>query len=139
MENLQVEKSVSVLDSTRNRVIFSLVMKSLLFAGFGGMLVGIFAIVGNESPLQAAEKWWPFQVLLANIATFFILKSFFRKEGIQYWSIFTNFDKGKKKKTTVEVIQLKRRKARRVCLCCPASSALASPVVKTVFFFAEIL
>ena len=39
----------------------------------------------------------------------------------------------------VEVIQLKRRKARRVCLCCPASSALASPVVKTVFFFAEIL
>ena len=81
-------------------------MKSLLFAGFGGMLVGIFAIVGNESPLQAAEKWWPFQVLLANIATFFILKSFFRKEGIQYWSIFTNFDKGKKKKTTFEVIQL---------------------------------
>ena len=77
MENLQVKKNVSVLDPTRNRVIFSLVMRSLLFAGFGGMMVGVFAILGNESPLQVAEKWWPFQALLANIATFFILKSFF--------------------------------------------------------------
>ena len=90
MENLQVEKSVSVLDPTRNRVLFSLVMRSLLFAGFGGMMVGVFAIVGNESPLQVAEKWWPFQAL----------------EGINYWTIFTNFDKGKKIKTLFEVIWL---------------------------------
>ena len=106
MENLQVEKSVSVLDPTRNRVLFSLAMRPLLFAGFGGMMVGVFAIVGNESPLQAAEKWWPFQALLANIATFFILKRFFRKEGIKYSTIFTNFDKGKKIKTLFEVIWL---------------------------------
>lgn len=112
MKNYQVEKNVVVLDPTinnkgvRNRVIVSLIMRSLLFAAFGGMIVGAFALFGNQSPLQAAEKWWPFQGILANIATFFILRGFFRKEGIKYSSVFTNFEKGKKKKTIFEVLWL---------------------------------
>ncbi len=88
-----------------NRVFFSLMMRTLLFVLFGAIIVGLFALLGNETPLKAAEKWWPFQAILANIATYFILRMFLKKEGLTYLSIF-NYEKGRKKKDAVETLWL---------------------------------
>ena len=77
MENLQVEKSVSVLDPTRNRVLFSLAMRPLLFAGFGGMMVGVFAIVGNESPVTGSRKVVAVSSVISKHCYIFYLKAVF--------------------------------------------------------------
>ncbi len=88
-----------------NRAFFSLMMRTLLFILFGAIIVGLFALLGNETPLQAAEKWWPFQAILSNIATYFILRMFMKKEGLTYLSIF-NYEKGRKKRDALETLWL---------------------------------
>ncbi|WP_413301744.1 CPBP family intramembrane glutamic endopeptidase [Bacillus sp. 1P10SD] len=87
------------------RIVFSLVMRTILFILFGALLVGFFALAGESSPLHAAEKWWPFQAIFANIVTFLILRSLLKKEGHSYFSIF-NFKKGRAKKDTLETLWL---------------------------------
>jgi membrane protease YdiL (CAAX protease family) len=87
------------------RIVFSLVMRTLLFVAFGGLMVGIMALSGSDQPLKAAEKWWPFQAILANMATFFILKSFLKKEGIPFRSLF-NLQHGRAKKVIKETLLL---------------------------------
>ncbi|RHW36578.1 CPBP family intramembrane metalloprotease [Lysinibacillus yapensis] len=85
----------SLLSSEANRqsvkksdIYFSLVMRSLFFLGFGLIFVGIFTLKGSDHPFQEAEKWWPFQVIFANLFTFIILRFFLKKEGRQYGSLF---------------------------------------------------
>jgi membrane protease YdiL (CAAX protease family) len=87
------------------RIVTSLLMRTILFILFGALLVGFFALAGESSPLHAAEKWWPFQAIFANIVTFLILRSFLKKEGHSYLSIF-NFKKGRAKKDTLETLWL---------------------------------
>lgn len=79
------------------RVYFSLIMRTLLFALFGFLITGMLAVMGSETPFKDALKWWPLQAILANIATFFILKSFLNKEGITYKGLF-DFRREKLKK-----------------------------------------
>ena len=74
--------------TTKSAVIFSLLMRTLFFILFGALIVGIFALAGDEHPLQSAEKWWPYQAILANIATFLVLRSFIRHEGRRYRDLF---------------------------------------------------
>ncbi|MCK8487051.1 CPBP family glutamic-type intramembrane protease [Paenibacillus sp. MBLB2552] len=66
----------------------SLLMRTIFFILFGLLIVGASALAGNEHPLQAAERWWPFQAILANLATFIVLRSFLRREGQAYSRIF---------------------------------------------------
>lgn len=81
-----------------SNVYFSLVMRSLLFLVFGLIFVGIFTLQGSDHPFQEAEKWWPFQAIFANLFTFIIIRSFLKKEGGQYRSLFhTPVDKSRKK------------------------------------------
>jgi membrane protease YdiL (CAAX protease family) len=87
------------------RVVFSLVMRTLLFAAFGGLMVGVMALSGSDQPLKDAEKWWPFQAILANMATFIILKSFLKKEGLPFRSLF-NLKSGRVKKDIKETFLL---------------------------------
>lgn len=61
--------------------------------------MGIFALAGNEHPLKAAERWWPFQAILANIVTFLVLRFMIRKEGGSFRQLF-QIQKGKLKKDT---------------------------------------
>lgn len=91
--------------SIGGRIIISLVMRTILFILFGALIVGVFALAGNSTPLQAAEKWWPFQAIFANIATFLVLRSLLKKEGISYFSIF-NYKKGRAKKDILETLWL---------------------------------
>ncbi|USK72091.1 CPBP family intramembrane glutamic endopeptidase [Peribacillus asahii] len=110
MDNIDLQKNglhlTRPIDPNWNyRVFFLLMMRTLLFIVFGAVFVGLFSVLGSETPLKAAEKWWPFQAILANIATYFILRSFLRKEGIPYKSMF-NYQKGSQRKYAVETLWL---------------------------------
>jgi membrane protease YdiL (CAAX protease family) len=70
------------------RIAISLLMRTILFFVFGFVITGVLASAGDEQPLQAAIVWWPFQAILANIVTFFILKYWFRAEGERFWDLF---------------------------------------------------
>jgi len=107
-KNLTVKQPLNDLvshDVNKFSVYFSLIMRTLLFLVFGFAIIGYFMLSGDDSPLKSAEKWWPFQALFANIITYFILKSFARKEGISYISLF-HFEKGKGKKYAWETLWL---------------------------------
>lgn len=67
---------------------FSLLMRTIFFVIFGLVLAGASALAGNEHPIQSVEKWWPFQAILANAATFLVLQRFLRREGKTYGSLF---------------------------------------------------
>ncbi|MFT4415426.1 type II CAAX prenyl endopeptidase Rce1 family protein [Fredinandcohnia humi] len=88
-----------------SRIVISLLMRTFLFFIFGAIIVGLFTMSGYDNPLKEAEKWWPFQAILTNITTFFILRQLLKKEGIQYRSIF-NFKKGRAWKDIKETIWL---------------------------------
>jgi len=82
---------------THLRVLTVLSMRTVLFLLFGLMMMIIFYGMGFDDVLKEAEKWWPYQAILANIASFFILKSLLKKEGKSY-SALLQFRKGKLKK-----------------------------------------
>ncbi|HZG86871.1 CPBP family intramembrane glutamic endopeptidase [Paenibacillus sp.] len=69
-------------------ILFSLSMRTLFFLLFGLLFVGLSAWAGAEHPLRAAEKWWPFQAILANVATFFALRFLLRREGARFRDLF---------------------------------------------------
>lgn len=87
---MALEKGTPKVQSTRLKgsVVFSLLMRTLLFLVFGLIFVGWFALSGSEHPLKEAERWWPFQAILANAATFIILRHFIHREGGTYRSLF---------------------------------------------------
>ncbi|WP_158299280.1 CPBP family glutamic-type intramembrane protease [Paenibacillus antri] len=68
--------------------MISLIMRTSFFLIFGLAIAGAFAAAGAEHPLRAAEKWWPFQAILANVATFFVLRALVRNEGGSYRALF---------------------------------------------------
>jgi hypothetical protein len=96
---ISMERPSVGISGSKGRVYFSLVLRTLLFFGFGLLFVGVFWLKGAENPLQTAEKWWPFQAILANISTFFILRGFVKKEGKEYRSLFHIQKRGWKKNT----------------------------------------
>lgn len=71
-----------------------LMMRTVFFLVSGLLMIGIFSGLGTEDAMKEAEKWWPFQAILANIASFLVLKSLLKKEGKSYNSIL-HFKKGK--------------------------------------------
>ncbi|RIX50103.1 CPBP family intramembrane metalloprotease [Paenibacillus nanensis] len=75
-------------------VWFSLLLRTILFLVFGFLFVGAFALAGNEQPFQSAQRWWPFQAILANAVTFAAIRFFLRKEGKPYRSLF-GFQRGR--------------------------------------------
>lgn len=84
-----------------NRIFISLIMRTCLFLTFGLAFILLFNLLNYENPMKEAEKWWPFQALFANIATFGILRGFLKKEGLSYNSII-HFKKEKLKKDLVK-------------------------------------
>lgn len=78
-----------------SRVYISLLLRSILFICFGLLFVLYSHLIGSEQPLIEAQKWWPYQAILANIFTFLIIRGFLKKEGMCYKSMF------KSKKVTV--------------------------------------
>jgi hypothetical protein len=74
--------------SLSRSVIISLLMRTGLFVVFGMLFVGMLALAGSDQPLKEAEKWWPFQAILANIATFVILRYMIHKDGGTFRSMF---------------------------------------------------
>ncbi|WP_394236337.1 type II CAAX prenyl endopeptidase Rce1 family protein [Niallia oryzisoli] len=71
-----------------HKVYFSLVLRTVLFLIAGLLFVGVLTLKGSDTPFQEAEKWWPFQVILANLVTYFIMKALLKKEGRSYKSLF---------------------------------------------------
>jgi hypothetical protein len=90
---------------SKRQIVISLLLRTMLFFVFGGLFVGLFAIAGNETPLQAAEKWWPFQAILANIVTFFVVRGWMRREGLSFWSLF-GWQKGRMGKDMLQLLWL---------------------------------
>ncbi|MCR2805748.1 CPBP family glutamic-type intramembrane protease [Paenibacillus soyae] len=82
------ENHGAVGTASKSSLWFSLMMRTLFFIGFGLVFVGISFLAGYEHPMKAAERWWPFQAILANIATYAVLRYFLRKEGQSYGSLF---------------------------------------------------
>jgi membrane protease YdiL (CAAX protease family) len=87
------------------RIVLSLLMRTMLFFTFGFAIAGIFALAGHEQPFQTAMIWWPFQGIMANTATFFILKYWFRTEGERYSDLF-RVKKGEGMKHVKQVLLL---------------------------------
>lgn len=81
----------------QTRVWTALVMRTVFFLVFGLLIIVICSVIGLDDAMKEAEKWWPFQAILANIASFIVLKSLLKKEGKSYNSIL-HFRKGKFKK-----------------------------------------
>ncbi len=69
-------------------LIGSLLMRTVFFLVFGLLFVAVFAWAGEVEPMQAAERWWPYQAILANVATFLVLRRLIRREGGSFRTIF---------------------------------------------------
>ncbi|MFD2445031.1 type II CAAX prenyl endopeptidase Rce1 family protein [Bacillus sp. CGMCC 1.16607] len=82
---------------TQARILSVLMMRTVFFLIFGLLMIAIFYGLGSDNAMKEAEKWWPYQAILANIASFLVLKSLLKKEGKSYNSIL-QFKKGKLKK-----------------------------------------
>ncbi|KAA9028551.1 CPBP family intramembrane metalloprotease [Niallia endozanthoxylica] len=106
--NMQPELPVnptSISKKLVHNVYFSLVLRTVLFLIAGLIFTGILALQGSEQPFHDAEKWWPFQVIAANLFTYFIIKGFLKKEGLSYKSLFQS-PKDKNRKTVREYVIL---------------------------------
>jgi hypothetical protein len=76
------------VSTSGSRIFITLIMRTVLFAIFGFVMIGVFSITGGENDaVQEAEKWWAFQAIMANIATFVILRILLKREGLTYGSI----------------------------------------------------
>lgn len=80
--------SLPAKDVHTGTVLFSLLLRTVLFVVFGLLLAAVLAMAGSDHPFKEAEKWWPFQAILANLATFFMLRYWLRKEGRTYGGLF---------------------------------------------------
>lgn len=56
--------------------------RTILFLAVGLLMAGAFALGGHASPWAAAVRWWPYQVIAANLLTFGLLRWLARREGI---------------------------------------------------------
>lgn len=72
----------------KGNVYISLILRSGLFFGTGLLFVLGFFLNGSEQPFIDAQKWWPFQAIIANICTFFILRSYLKAEKLTFKSLF---------------------------------------------------
>lgn len=68
--------------------IIALVMRTVLFALIGVLMIILFKLLNYPSPTAIVQKYWFFQVIIANITTFILLKSFLRKDNRTYRSVF---------------------------------------------------
>jgi hypothetical protein len=69
-----------------------LVSRLLLFVLFGLVFVLVLHITGSKNPFDAVIKWWPFQVVLANLVCFLLLRRLCARENRSFLSLL-NFDK----------------------------------------------
>lgn len=88
------QNKTKALTVSKLSLYISLTMRTLFFVLFGLVMVGLLALMGEEQPLKAAEKWWPFQAIMANIASFIVLRRFMKQEGRSYRSFFA-LEKGR--------------------------------------------
>ncbi|WP_066319090.1 CPBP family glutamic-type intramembrane protease [Bacillus sp. FJAT-29814] len=79
---------------TQSKIWFVLMMRTVFFLVFGLVMIAVFNGFGAGDAMKEAEKWWPVQAILANIASFLVLKTLLKKEGQSYNSIL-QFKKGK--------------------------------------------
>ena len=69
-----------------------LLLRSLLFFVFQG-LIGLAVFSGGFSSLwEGAAAWWPITVILTDLICLGLLVSFYREEGERFWDIF-RFDR----------------------------------------------
>jgi membrane protease YdiL (CAAX protease family) len=79
---------------SQSKIWLVLIMRTVFFLVFGLVMIALFSSFGSGEAMKEAEKWWPFQAILANIASFLVLKFLLKKEGKSYNSIL-QFKKGK--------------------------------------------
>lgn len=73
----------------KNRyALIAVSMRTALFALTGAMMIIFFKFLNYPDAIAITQKYWFFQVLLANIATFIVLKLFLWQDGRTYRSIF---------------------------------------------------
>ncbi|WP_338448668.1 CPBP family glutamic-type intramembrane protease [Niallia oryzisoli] len=80
--------NMSSVSKKVHHVYFSLILRTVLFFIMGILFVGILALQGSDQPFNDAEKWWPFQVIFANLFSFLIINQLLKKEGRSYRSLF---------------------------------------------------
>lgn len=61
--------------------MFMVLARTILLLLTSLLMVAGFAAAGQPDPWAAYLPWWPYQVILVNIVTFFLLKWLTRKEG----------------------------------------------------------
>ncbi|RUL50889.1 CPBP family intramembrane glutamic endopeptidase [Lysinibacillus antri] len=72
----------------------ALSMRTGFFLLFGLVMIFLFQVLGVNEAMKEAEKWWPFQAILANVASFIVLKHLLKKEGKSFNAIL-QFNKEK--------------------------------------------
>ncbi|SOC22571.1 hypothetical protein SAMN05880501_11452 [Ureibacillus xyleni] len=68
-------------------ILFTLCMRTIFFLVFGLVMILIFNLLGSSDAMKEAEKWWPYQAILANVASFIVLKYLLNKEDKSYNTI----------------------------------------------------
>ncbi|MCP1144753.1 type II CAAX prenyl endopeptidase Rce1 family protein [Lysinibacillus endophyticus] len=68
-------------------ILLSLTMRTIFFLIFGLVIISVLELTGATNAMKEAEKWWPYQAILANIASFIVLRYFLKREGKSYNSI----------------------------------------------------
>ena len=65
-----------------------LVIRSLLFRAFQALIALGFFIGGTFTAWDTSAAWWPFAIILTDLACLALLIRFYRQEGKRFWDVF---------------------------------------------------
>lgn len=93
--NIEVVPGQSVI-LKKNHISLALISRTIFFALSAMFIMGILFLSGHDNPVEGYTKWWMLQAALANLLSFYFLKSLLKKEGLTYRTfIFANLKSSK--------------------------------------------
>ena len=65
-----------------------LVFRTVIFFIFQAIIAAIFLFLRAPAPWDSSGDWWFITASLGSLATIFLLVRLYRREGVNYWSLF---------------------------------------------------
>ena len=65
-----------------------LVFRTVIFLVFQALIATIFILSGTPMPWDASAGWWLITASFGSLATIFLLVRLYRREELNYWSLF---------------------------------------------------
>ena len=66
----------------------ALVIRSLLFLVFQALFALVFLLGGTTDPWNTSAAWWPFAIIVTDLACLGLLIRLYRQEGKNFWNVF---------------------------------------------------